>query len=147
MRKHPPQFKRHCVLIAVFAVFAILSHMFPVWNYLYDNGKYIAYEYTWTLTVPDKNGNPVLVTLVLPQEWIHIAWTPLYIFAKEVRQDSNSLFGSFGNVSHTITMLTNIFSFASASVSALRSMMTFSYLFDRGWFSFGSFDFRSVRPF
>lgn len=124
-----------------------LSHALEAWTYLYDNGKFISVQGTMKLLIWDQYGPPRLVTVQMPPEWIHMSWTSLYLFEKEVRTDTNYYLAPYGNVSGMMAMISNLAFFTSFSISALRSILTFSHLFDNRWFFVSPLNFKSIRPF
>lgn len=124
----------------------MLSHTSTAWTYLYDNGKFIAVEGTMKLLIWDQYGPPRLIIAQVPPEWIHMSWTPTYVLAKEVRTETNHYLAPYGNVSEMMTLISNVAFLASFSVTALRSIATFSHLFDNRWFFVPQLSLKSVKP-
>ena len=147
MRKKSVHFKRDVCIIAVTAfVAAMTSHAFNVWSYLYDDGKFIDVQGTAQILIFVQYGPPSMQIIAVPPDWIHMSWTPLYLVAKEVRSESNHYLAPYGDVSTLITMLSSIAFITSFSISALRSILTFNYLFDNRWSFRPSLNFRDIIP-
>jgi len=147
VKRFTPKVKRSLIFTVIFVVISIVSYSVPVWNYLYESGKYIEVKATVTTLSLDENGRLVKTTAPLPTESIHMAWTPLYLFAKEVRAITNHSLGSFDDVPNIITMIQNVFSYMSASIAVFRAILTFSYLNDNTWYRLGDLNFRRILSF
>lgn len=137
-----------CIITVLVFTTSVSSHALSAWTYLYDNGKFVDVQGTMKLLIWDQYGPPRPITVQIPPEWIHMAWTPTYLFEKAIRSETNQYLAPYGNVPNMMVTISNLAFVASFMLSALQSIRTFSHLFDNRWFFVpSSLNFKSMKPF